>query len=615
MSFGKLARRTFATLLAASVITSGAMLGATGAHAESGSATPQLQAAVTELPNDKIVVEATGSGYETVAADSGQVNLGIVEKGGVLTDTTPVTVAVGSAGKFTSAPDTLVRPVAALDASKHYEVISWPSNADPAVENIFARADLSIDWQTLLPPQPEESTDPEAAPEEEPGEETASVEPNPESKAAKPAAKDAAAEDSVAEDSVATEDEPDDPAREADRPEGSRSAPGVLDAVAVAMSDQKQISVTTTAVPDEKIVLSVSGSGFGDVEALPGQSEPHAYLALIPKGSNIDGLEQGDMLGEVSASIRPDGTFTTANLSGAWEIEASLLDRDLEYEAISWPSRSNPTTSTLYTSVDVTIDWDALFPADAPRVRGTVTGASKTAGLTVQITTENIAFPEDSSVSGVTVAVAERGKRIKGNNDLAAHGYVSVGDIIEGRLDESLTVPKSLLDRSKQYEVLLFEQTNFAEKIASSGLTVSTARWNAVFGAPPPATVKVTKVAVVKTGLRVEVTATKLRDSKLYVGVLERGKESDLSQDGGYMESGFLYQPPVKNGKGTFKFTLSKNDLDRKKKYEVLIWKSHSNPDSSTINGRADINITEKQWVTPSRTRSRRRRPTRLRSR
>ncbi|WP_449277113.1 HtaA domain-containing protein [Leucobacter sp. GX24907] len=365
----------------------------------------------------------------------------------------------------------------------------------------------------------------------------------------------------------------------------------------VANGESPVVCATVTEVPNDKITIEVIGSGYEDVQALPGQSEPHAYLAVVPKDTDIDGLEQGDMLGEVSASIRPDGTFTTSDLSAAWEVAASDLDRAVDYEIISWPSRSNPTEVTLYTRADIEIDWHKLFPEDAPRItEAKVAGADSKTGLTVRVAAENITFPADEKVSGVTVAMVQRGTKVSDSTDAVRVKNISMGEISDGEFVTTLQAPKSRLDRYENYDVVIYPNTGFASQIASSRLTITAADWTKLFGKALPATVTVDKVSVGKTGLNVTVSAKDLPGSNLYVAVLERGKESELSQDGGYMESGFLYQPPVKNGKGTFKFTLSKNDLNRNKVYEVLIWKSHSNPDASTIYGRADINISERQW-------------------
>ena len=54
--------------------------------------------------------------------------------------------------------DVLPIPSEELDQTKSYEVISWPSRSFPTDANLYARADITIDWDALFPeePQPEE---------------------------------------------------------------------------------------------------------------------------------------------------------------------------------------------------------------------------------------------------------------------------------------------------------------------------------------------------------------------------------------------------------------------------------------------------------------------------
>ena len=55
----------------------------------------------------------------------------------------------------------LTVPADGLDASSSYEVISWPSRSFPTETNLYARADVEIDWAALFPGRfPSEPTDP-----------------------------------------------------------------------------------------------------------------------------------------------------------------------------------------------------------------------------------------------------------------------------------------------------------------------------------------------------------------------------------------------------------------------------------------------------------------------
>lgn len=356
----------------------------------------------------------------------------------------------------------------------------------------------------------------------------------------------------------------------------------------------KKIVLKVAEVAGSRVDVLVTGSGFDDVKVLPGQTEPHVYLALIPKGTDLDTIGQGGLYPNISVSLPKDGA-KKGTFAGTLTAPIDDLERTLSYEVISWPSRSNPADDSLYTRADVEIDWDALYPEDAVVLKTTVEKASKKAGLTVAFDAGNIS--EDLLGSQVTAALVEKGRKVTKSTQAAAFVRGTVGD--DGTLSSSAVASPSKLDRIKSYDILLFSGTDFAQasakKLARATVRISGDQWDAIFGAATPANVTIDKVALAKTGLRVDVSATGLPGDKIYVAVIERGSEGNLTQDSGYAD--FLYQPPVKNGQGSFTFVLSKRAIDSKKLYEVLIWQSHSNPSSSTIYGRADIQISAKQWA------------------
>ena len=110
-----------------------------------------------------------------------------------------------------------------------------------------------------------------------------------------------------------------------------------------------------TEKADEGIDVAIEGSGFDDVQALPGQTEPHAYFTLVEKDADLSEVGQADTA--VSASVAEDGT-----VSDVLSVPADELTEGTSYEVISWPSRSFPTEENLYARTDITIDWAALFP-------------------------------------------------------------------------------------------------------------------------------------------------------------------------------------------------------------------------------------------------------------
>ncbi|MGO1316802.1 hypothetical protein, partial [Microbacterium sp.] len=54
---------------------------------------------------------------------------------------------------------------------------------------------------------------------------------------------------------------------------------GVLLApLAAQAAEQPSFTAEVTEVANERIDIAIEGDGYGDVQALPGQSEPHAYF-------------------------------------------------------------------------------------------------------------------------------------------------------------------------------------------------------------------------------------------------------------------------------------------------------------------------------------------------
>ncbi|MDQ1205395.1 HtaA domain-containing protein [Microbacterium sp. SORGH_AS_0862] len=116
-----------------------------------------------------------------------------------------------------------------------------------------------------------------------------------------------------------------------------------------------------TVTEEEKISVAVSGSGYANIQPLPGQQTPSLYVALIPQGTPLSEVSQGGSLPSISVSPSAQG-----DIAGTLEQAAAGLDRTKSYEIIAWPSRSFPSDSNLYARAAVEIDWNALFPPAAP---------------------------------------------------------------------------------------------------------------------------------------------------------------------------------------------------------------------------------------------------------
>ncbi len=359
--------------------------------------TPSFTAAVTEIPDERIDVAIEGTGYGDVVALPGQTEphayFTLIEKGSDLSGVGQADTAISaSIAEDGTVSDVLSVPVGDLDASTEYEVISWPSRSFPTEENLYARTDITIDW-AILAPEEEPTWDPQLivtpATELNPDGDTVAVTGagyNPAqglyvflcADVELPAdlwqlalgCRDGAAlvtpsEDGTFELEFAVKQLGDGPTSVYTAANHTAQADRTQDAkapLAFAESVQPQPAAPTftgdvTEVPDERIDIAIEGSGYEDVTALPGQSEPHAYFTLVEKGADLADVGQADTA--ISASIAADGT-----VSDVLSVPAVELDASTEYEVISWPSRSFPSEQNLYARADIVIDWTVLFPEE-----------------------------------------------------------------------------------------------------------------------------------------------------------------------------------------------------------------------------------------------------------
>ncbi len=116
------------------------------------------------------------------------------------------------------------------------------------------------------------------------------------------------------------------------------------------------------------------------------------------------------------------------------------------------------------------------------------------------------------------------------------------------------------------------------------------------FKAPGGATVRATP-SVTKDGLKVDVQATGLPGS-IYAALIERGTAAhlDMGDTGSYAAFASNPFPTVTDGASSFTLTAPASKLDRKKVYEVLVWKIHSMPTAANVYGQGNVDVTTAQW-------------------
>ncbi|WP_449277112.1 Ig-like domain repeat protein [Leucobacter sp. GX24907] len=124
---------------------------------------PSLTIGATEVANERVDFTFEGRGFHDIpqVGPSVHVYLGLIEEGADLSEieqtTDMLSVAVDVLEDGTFGPEQLwennVFSIDAdkLDRTKNYQVISWPARSNPTPENLYATADVEIDWDALFP--------------------------------------------------------------------------------------------------------------------------------------------------------------------------------------------------------------------------------------------------------------------------------------------------------------------------------------------------------------------------------------------------------------------------------------------------------------------------------
>lgn len=289
-------------------------------------------------------------------------------------------------------------------------------------------------------------------------------------------------------------------------------------------------------------------------------------------------------------------TITVADGFGAHECAATTEDAEQcgifvrLYHGFTAGNVANPYVHDQF--VPVTF---AAPAAPTPAVTTEITSVSTASGLVVRV--------DGTQFDGITAAYAaiiekgtESGVGMEG-------GYVGepieITSITDGAFDATLTAPTAQLDRTKQYEVIVWKTRSAPDATtiyASADIDVTTEQWNVLF---PPAvpTVDTTVTAASKAdGVTVRAAGSGFDGvTAAYAAIIQKGTEAGVGAEGGYIGEPIEITSIASGG---FSATLDAPtaELDRTKVYEVIVWKTRSNPDATTIYARDDINITAAQW-------------------
>ena len=289
-----------------------------------------------------------------------------------------------------------------------------------------------------------------------------------------------------------------------------------------------------------------------------------------------------------AVELKADGTFETVlkvSKDDAKAIEGGSY-------GVATYSGSGATAAAFETFTPV------AFAAPKTTVASTVKDASET-GLTVDVAIGRIAL--QSADAGVYAALIERGTEgsLSSDNMGAAVAYVTKAKIVDGAATATLVAPAAKLDRSKQYEVLVWRAHGNAtpDRILGRGdVTVSDAQWNAVFPVEASGTAKVSSATV--DGLGIDVALAHLDPTELpngvYAGLIERGT-ADSATMATVAGAKWIRSIPA-SGEATQALAIDAAKLDRAKQYDVLVWKGHTNPSPETNVLVIPVSVSADQW-------------------
>ncbi|GAA1623429.1 S-layer homology domain-containing protein [Leucobacter chromiireducens] len=378
------------------------------------------------------------------------------------------------------------------------------------------------------------------------------------------------------------------------------AASGALMAPAAAFAEEAPAGPTITVTPNVDLdrsgaTVTVSGSGYDPNK--PIYVTTCADIALeqldftyINKGctSGAKQIKLGAESTPGTDAFQTDGTFSTtlqvAPKAGAESTAVFTIANHLAMQ-----DRSQDAKAVLNFAAEAAV----------PSAVSTVAAAT-TAGLTVATDLANIPGP-----NGAYVAVIEAGTsgNISRDNMGVASAWVRPADLVDGAAQNSLEVPSAGLDRTKNYEVLVWKGHTMPgadTTLSLAPLVVSAAQWDAVF--PPvvaPASSVTAQVSATKTGLTLDAEIKNVFNADgAYITVIEAGKIGDVNQQDMGIGAEWVRGSAFSEGAAKVKLTLPKAELDRKKQYEVIVWPSKSFPNSANLLAQTKLNVTKAQWDT-----------------
>lgn len=239
-------------------------------------------------------------------------------------------------------------------------------------------------------------------------------------------------------------------------------------------------------------------------------------------------------------------------------------------------------------------------PAVTPTVSATVSAATAANGLTVDVAASDL--PAD--ITSTYAAIIEKGTAaaLADPSSPTAAFAVPFPTVSAGASAFSLTAPAEKLDRTKQYEVLIWKLHSGAtpENIyAEQDIAITDAQWDAIFPATqapsPTATATVTNATA--AGLTVKFDLASIDSpTGAYISVFESGTLTSLGHESLGVATDWLTPGKFSGQAATGTLTLPKAKLDRKKSYQFAAWKAHTNPTEDSVYALGTLQVTAGQW-------------------
>lgn len=307
------------------------------------------------------------------------------------------------------------------------------------------------------------------------------------------------------------------------------------------------------------------------------------------------GAENVELIGGAAANaieLRTDGTFTaTLNVAKTEATELAAGNYGI-YTYSGGGAKYAPFET--YTPI-------SFAPEVVPAGVTSAATAATTDGLTITTQLSNVASP-----TGAYVAFIEAGTSdgVDQSNMGIGFEFVPASKFADGAAVSTITAPAKDLDRTKSYEVLVWNAHSMPSDETLIGLApvaISASQWEAVFPTAPVVkpSLTATVAAKSKTGLKVTAKlANIVSDTGAYVSVIEAGTAGQLTADNTGLAVAWIPAAKFTNGGATVAIDVPKAKLDRKKTYEVVSWKAHTNPTLDALYGNVTLKVTAAQWDT-----------------